>query len=61
MKITRNQNGAIKVDGKSIDMYDFTYFLISNDLGPPSKANRETIESYLTGQEAAQHSVQRTR
>ena len=50
MKITRNLNGAIKANGKSIDMYLFTGFLIANHLGPPSQATPQIIERFLNGE-----------
>ena len=47
MKITKNKNGAWKVDGRTLDSYKLLVFLQANDLGRPSNATQEIINRFL--------------
>lgn len=52
MKVTRNQNGAIQIDGKSIDMYLLAYWLYSYNSSTgsrlrPSRITEEHLRMFI--------------
>jgi hypothetical protein len=46
-KITRNKSGAIRVNGRPIDMYLFSRVLGRHKYGPPSMATAQTIAEFI--------------